>query len=71
MAKRIAYSQLNASTIDILNVIRANASYEYQSKVPAIAKTVDIPRVGEVLYGDPAMLNQFVNALVNRIAFRI
>lgn len=68
MAKRIAYSQLNASTIDILNVIRANANYEYQSKVPAISKTVDIPRVGEVLYGDPAMLNQFVNALVNRIA---
>lgn len=68
MARRIAVNTLNASTIDILNTIRANASYEYQSLVPEIEKTTDIPRVGEVLYGYPAMANQFINALVNRIA---
>ena len=28
MAKRVAISNLNARTIDILNTIRANASYE-------------------------------------------
>lgn len=68
MAKRIAITNLNARTIDILNTIRANASYEYQSLVPEITSETDIPRVGEVLYGYPAMANQFINALVNRIA---
>ena len=68
MAKRIAVTALNASTIDILNTIRANASYEYQSSVPVVEKASDIPRVGEVLYGYPALANQFINALINRIA---
>ena len=68
MPKRIAVTSLNARTIDILNTIRANASAEYQSLVPEITSENDIPRVGEVLYGYPAMANQFINALVNRIA---
>ena len=68
MAKRIAVSNLNASTLDILNTIRQNASYEYQSLVPEVTSEHDIPAVGEVLYGYPAMANQFLNALVNRIA---
>lgn len=68
MPKRIAISSLNASTMDILNTIRANASYEYQSMVPEITDVSEIPRVGEVLYGYPALANQFINALVNRIA---
>ena len=68
MPKRIALSTLNASTIDILNTIRANASYEYQTLVPEINDVKEIPRVGEVLYGYPALANQFINSLVNRIA---
>ena len=68
MPRRIAISTLNASTIDILNTIRANASYEYQQLVPEITQANEIPRVGEVLYGYPALANQFINALVNRIA---
>lgn len=68
MPKRIAVSTLNASTIDILNVIRQNASYEYQQNVPEVTKASDIPRVGEVIYGTPTFANQFINALVNRIA---
>lgn len=68
MAKRVAISTLNASTIDILNVIRQNASYDYQQNVPVVTKSSDIPKVGEVIYGTPAFANQFINALVNRIA---
>lgn len=68
MARRIANSTLNATTLDILNVIRHNASYEYQQNVPEVATATDIPRVGEVIYGTPAFANQFINALVNRIA---
>lgn len=68
MAKRVAVSTLNASTIDILNTIRANASYEYQSSIPTISSATEIPKVGEILYGYPALANQFLNALINRIA---
>lgn len=68
MARRIANSVLNASTIDIMNVIRQNASYEYQQNVPKVEQTTDIPRVGEIIYGTPSFANQFINSLVNRIA---
>ena len=68
MAKRVAVSTLQASTIDILNVIRQNASYDYQQNVPVVTKASDIPKVGEIIYGTPAFANQFLNALVNRIA---
>ena len=68
MPRRIAVNSLNASTVDIINTIRANASYEYQQLVPEITDAIEIPKVGEVLYGYPALANQFINALVNRIA---
>lgn len=68
MPRRIAVSTLNATTMDILNVIRQNASYDYQQNVPEVKKTTDIPKVGAVIYGTPAFANQFINALVNRIA---
>ena len=68
MPRRIAVNTLNASTIDIINVIRQNASYDYQQNVPEVATANDIPKVGEVIYGTPAFANQFINALVNRIA---
>ena len=66
--KRVTKSVLNASTLDILNVIRENAGYEYQNTVPKVTKATDIPAVGQIIYGDPAIANKFINALVNRIA---
>ena len=66
--KRVAKSVLNASTLDILNVIRENAGYEYQNTVPKVTKATDIPAVGKIIYGEPAIANKFINALVNRIA---
>lgn len=68
MPRRVSVSTLNASTLDILNVIRQNASYDYQQNVPVVKIASDIPKVGEVLMGQPALANQFINALVNRIA---
>ena len=68
MPRRIAVNELNASTLDILNVIRENAGYDYQQNVPVVEKSSDIPKVGEIIYGTPAFANQFINALVNRIA---
>lgn len=68
MPSLIAQTKLNASTIDILNVIRANASAEYQDKVPVVNEIDDIVKVGQIIYGTPAFSNQFINVLVNRIA---
>nr|DAI36884.1 MAG TPA: Head protein [Caudoviricetes sp.] len=68
MPRRIAKSTLQASTLDIMNAIRQNASYDYQQSVPVVAKASDIPKVGEVICGTPAFANQYMNALVNRIA---
>lgn len=68
MPRRIVNTTLNASSIDILNVIRQNAPYEYQQNVPEVTSVDDIPRVGEVIYGTPAFANHFLTALINRIA---
>lgn len=68
MARKVAVTNLDASTIDILNVIRGNASYAYQASVPKVRETTDIPKVGEAIYGTPANMNEFLHALVNRIA---
>lgn len=68
MAKRVAISPLQASTLDIINAIRANASSQYQDLVPKITDVKNVCRVGEVFQGYPAVANEFLNALVNRIA---
>jgi len=68
MAKKVYNTTLNASTIDILNVIRENAGLEYQQQVPAVNDLVDIPKVGDILYGYPALANTFLSSLMNRIA---
>lgn len=68
MPKKIALSNLNANSIDIMNVIRENGSYNYQSLVPTVSSEADIPVVGDVIYGTPALANEFINALMNMIA---
>lgn len=68
MAKRIAITNLNASTFDILNTIRANAPQEYQDLVPNVDDATMLPKVGETLVGYPALANHFLTTLMNRIA---
>lgn len=68
MAHLVAQSKLNASTINILNVIRENAPTEYRDKVPKVNNVDDIVKVGEIIYGTPSFQNAFVSAVVNRIA---
>lgn len=68
MPNRIAVSVLNATSLDIINTIRANASAEYQSLVPEIKTYNELPAVGEAIMGYPALSNQFISSLVNRIA---
>ena len=68
MARRIAVQNLNGSTLDIINTIRANATQEYQSLVPQIDDISQLRSVGDVLFGYPALANQFLSSLINRIA---
>lgn len=69
MAKRPAVSTLNASTIDILNVIRKNASAQYRDNVPEVTKAEDIPVVGDILFGYPGLANEFIESLMGRITY--
>lgn len=68
MPRSVSVNTLNGSTMDIMNVIRANASWQYQTDIPEVTQVNDIPKVGAVIYGHPAHANQFINALINRIA---
>lgn len=62
-------SKLNANSVGILNAIRDNASAEYYQAVPqAQATTESIRAVGEQILAFQPRMNEFVSALVNRIA---
>ena len=68
MAYKIANSVLSATTPQILNTIRANASPEYRALVPIVEQEADIPRVGQAIFGTPSLANEALSALMNRIA---
>lgn len=61
-------STLNANAVGILNAIRDNASADYYNAVPAAqATTESIQSVGQAILAYQPRMNEFVNALVNRI----
>lgn len=60
---------LNASSVDILNAIRNSASTNYRDFVPKANNTVESIRgIGEIIMQYTPLQNEFLNALVNRIA---
>lgn len=60
---------LNATSVDILNAIRNSASTNYRDFVPKANNTVDSIRgIGEIIMQYTPLQNEFLNALVNRIA---
>lgn len=65
-------STLNANSVGILNVIRDNASPDYRQAVPAAVETTEsIRQIGTIILGFEPRKNEFVNALVNRIAMTL
>ena len=68
MPSKIAVTNLQGNTLDVLNVIRANASPQYQSLIPEVEKFEDVRQVGRIFEGYPNFANEFLSALVNRIA---
>lgn len=60
---------LNASSVDILNAIRNSASTNYRDFVPMAKSTTEsIRSIGEIIMQYTPLQNEFLNALVNRIA---
>lgn len=66
MAVKPRIEKLNASSIDILNVIRANASSVYQERIPQATRD-NIRDVGNAMMTYQSTQNEFLSALVNRI----
>lgn len=65
-------TKLTASTPQILNTIRANASTFYQDTVPYATNNSDNPKeIGAVIMQYTSLQNEFLNGLVNRIAYTI
>lgn len=67
MPTKPSIQTLNASSIEILNAIRAGASSTYQERIP-VATQENITKVGNAMLNYEATQNEFLNALVNRIA---
>lgn len=68
MSVKPAIKTLTNSSVDILNVIRENATQNYKEYVPkATPNANSIRQIGAVIMDYPALQNEFLNALVNRI----
>lgn len=68
MPTRPSVQKLSATSVDILNAIRNNASSDYRNYIPQADDSLDSVRsIGNILMNYPALQNEFLNALVNRI----
>lgn len=68
MATRPKVKVLTNTSIDVLNVIRNNASQNYKDYVPkATPDAESIRAIGSIIMDYPALQNEFLSALVNRI----
>ena len=68
MATKPKIVTLSNSSVDILNVIRNNATINYKNYVPvATADAESIREIGAIIMDNPQLQNEFLSALVNRI----
>lgn len=68
MPKKPHIVTLTNSSVDILNVIRNNATQNYKDYVPVATADADsIREIGAVIMDYPNLQNEFLSALVNRI----
>lgn len=72
MATKPKIVTLTNSSVDILNAIRNNATNNYRDYVPyATPDAESIREIGTIIMDYPALQNEFLNALVNRIGLVI
>ena len=61
-------AKLTGSSVDILNAIRNSATTNFRDYVPVATGDVDsIREIGAIIMQFPALQNEFLTALVNRI----
>ena len=59
---------LTNASVDVLNAIRNNASINYRNYVPIATPDADcIREIGAIIMDYPALQNEFLSALINRI----
>lgn len=68
MATRPSKVSLDTNVLNILNALRNNASNNYKDYVPPITDVSELKQIGKIIMDVPALQNEFLNALINRIA---
>ena len=58
---------MDTQVLNILNAIRNNANNEYRDYVPPITDVSQLKQIGNIIMDMPALQNQFLSALINRI----
>ena len=59
---------LSSTSVDVLNVIRNNATQNYKDYVPVATEKAEVIReIGAIIMDNPSLQNEFLSALVNRI----
>lgn len=59
---------LDTNAVNIVNAVRNNNSVFYKDYVPPITDISELKQIGKIIMDMPALQNEFLNALVNRIA---
>lgn len=67
MPVRPKVKKLASSSKDIINAIRNSASTNYRDYVPVLEDADDVKEIGTVIMSYPALQNEFIEALINRI----
>lgn len=58
---------MDTNVMNILNAIRNNASNEYKDYVPPMTDVSQLREIGTIIMDYPALQNEFLSALINRI----
>lgn len=70
MATTPSVKALTGISVDVLNAIRNNATQNYKDYVPvATADAAVIKEIGAIIMDYPALRNEFIDTLMNRIAY--
>ena len=68
MPTRPSKVTMDTNAVNIVNAIRNNNSNYYKDYVPPITDTSELRQIGKIIMDVPALQNEFLNALINRIA---
>ena len=68
MATRPKKVTMDTNAVNIVNALRNNNSNYYKEYVPPITDVTDLRAIGKIIMDMPALQNEFISSLVNRIA---